>query len=115
MSGKNRKNQQTLKTGSFGGSFTGQGWQPLAPGMPKVPAAHVQYPSHTMLVAKSQAAQVLYDVPSDREARQNPLLDEFFTDFDSSRGRFVPTAQLRSQYPPPPAHPPARTIIYPLL
>ena len=57
------------------------------------------------LVARSRPLfpQVLYDVPSDREARQNPLLDEFFTDFDSSRGRFVPTAQLRSQYPPPPA------------
>jgi len=41
---------------------------------------------------------ILTDAPS--EPVQHPMVEEMFEGFDAERGRFVPNAQLREQYPP---------------
>ena len=55
------------------------------------PGAPVNYVAHEHLIG---------DTPP--EPLKHPLLDEYFSGFDSPSGRFVPTAVLRSRYPLPP-------------
>ena len=55
------------------------------------PGAPVNYVAHEHLIG---------DTPP--EPLKHPLLDEYFSGFDSPSGRFVPTAALRSRYPLPP-------------
>ena len=52
------------------------------------PGAPVTYVAHE---------NILPDTPP--EALRHPLLDDFFSGFDAARGRFVPNAALRGQYP----------------
>ena len=55
-------------------------------------------PLHPPLTRSAQE-NILTDAPS--EPVQHPMVDEMFEGFDLERGRFVPNAQLRVQYPAP--------------